>query len=268
MRPDFNKLLCEHERIGSSAKFKLWRSKVKNTYFKDPENTPNRLSTGKIYGYETKSFSENLNPLWGFIRKNVGRKWDDVYSEICKTFDKRSVINQHILSHLNGFVATKVFEEDGKFFERSKYYHKMSVDSYEYFVHPKTGILTKSNYKSYNIIAKENEDQRKKELLKIKRVKDSLTEAHRIDGIWYEFKFKQLKLTKMYRPVLLKGNFYTKEAYMGYPLEECLLGVALKNAKKPEHLSTFDYNYYNLPKRVAYEKKTMSKKELKEYGIK
>lgn len=32
----------------------------------------------------------NEKPLYNFLKKNVGQKWDDIYSELCKKFDKKT----------------------------------------------------------------------------------------------------------------------------------------------------------------------------------
>lgn len=131
MREDLNKLLCERERIGHSDRYGSYR---RLKHFKDESDIEDsdELFTGvgsshresmKIrYGYDTKSFNENLNPLYGFIHKSVGKKWDKIYSEICKVFDKRSVINQHILIHLFQKVETKdiVVGTNGKLWYRPK----------------------------------------------------------------------------------------------------------------------------------------------------
>jgi hypothetical protein len=37
------------------------------------------------------SFGDHISPLRGFLRKNVGRPWDKVYSEFCEHADPRGV---------------------------------------------------------------------------------------------------------------------------------------------------------------------------------
>jgi hypothetical protein len=40
---------------------------------------------------------DKLNPIRGYLRSRVGRKWDDVHSEIIKRFDTRTIAGHHIL---------------------------------------------------------------------------------------------------------------------------------------------------------------------------
>lgn len=48
---------------------------------------------------KTKAFSDRLSPLIRFLEKNVGRNWDDVWSEICKVNDYRCVRGRHLRDH-------------------------------------------------------------------------------------------------------------------------------------------------------------------------
>jgi hypothetical protein len=143
MRPDLNKLLCERERRNSEGNFRARRAAYKAA---GEDDLPYRVPIkDKRRGYDVyKSFSENLNPLWGFIHRSVGRHWNDVYSEICSVFDKRSVINQHILVHLFQHVEVKTVMIDDAICIIEKYgetYRPISNNT-DYYVHPLTGILT------------------------------------------------------------------------------------------------------------------------------
>lgn len=56
-------------------------------------------------GWDRKMFGENLNPLWRYLQKQVGKNWDKVYSEICENMDRRSAVGGHIFEHLWGYVV-------------------------------------------------------------------------------------------------------------------------------------------------------------------
>lgn len=58
-------------------------------------------------GWGRKQFGENLNPLWRYLQKQVGRNWDKVYSEICENMDRRSAVGGHIFEHLDSYVTSK-----------------------------------------------------------------------------------------------------------------------------------------------------------------
>lgn len=44
-----------------------------------------------------ESFTDKLKPIERFLRANAGRPWNNVYSELCKRFDRRTLRGQHIL---------------------------------------------------------------------------------------------------------------------------------------------------------------------------
>lgn len=200
MRSDLNKLLCERERTGHEMKYGDERHSraFKETQLEDDEPFQGVSSTHREgmkvrYRYRRKEFSENLNPLYGFIRKSVGRKWDSVYSEICEVFDKRSVINQHILVHLFQYVEQDIAVIDGKMYVEGKMYSKripLEESFTEYYVDPRDGILkiNKSRLGRRQII-KNRQEREAKEQEKVRRVVDDQTELHLINDCWFEVKF-------------------------------------------------------------------------------
>lgn len=212
MRPDLNKLLCERERYGSTKGFAETRHAKKQNLSIDGEEIGGRQGIKKRYGYETKSFSENLNPLFGAIRKAVGRKWDKFYSELCVTFDKRSVINQHILLHLENYIEYKnVYVEDGELWVKSSYSlpTKIRGSSVQYFVDPRDGIIKLNKFycshKAQNRerIAKATAEKKKSEFF----VGTDLV-LRKIDGVWYEFTLLNIPRTKtaIIQPRGVDGN--------------------------------------------------------------
>lgn len=78
--------------------------------------------------------SDRLSPLWKFLESNVGRKWDDVYSEICRVNDRRSLLGNHLLDHVKGLVDIVSFERNGYKYgnrgqlNRGYYYGRYYVD--------------------------------------------------------------------------------------------------------------------------------------------
>ena len=195
MRSDLNKLLCEHERYGSKDHYKNYRNlkQFKPKHGTEGENVPMRESMKYRYGWDTKSFGENLNPLYGAVRKAVGRKWDKFYSELCKSFDKRSVINQHILQHLFDHVkVNNVFvDEDGEIYVLHKYstrVEKLKDGSFEYYVDPRDGILKRNKFfRSYRQGIAERAKAKKAEEEKVFRQLDDGTVLRLINGVWFQF---------------------------------------------------------------------------------
>ena len=195
MRQDLNKVLCEHERYRSSETFAARRKAKKFTsnIGSEGENLFSRESMRLRYGYERKSFSENLSPLYGAVRKAVGTRWDKFYSELCSTFDKRSVINQHILQHLNDFISVKTFLQDGDVCVVDSYYGPRPIKTCrtEFFVDPRDGIIKKNKwYTNYKTEARKAVRQRKAEESKTyRKLSDTLVLAL-VDGVWFEFELQ------------------------------------------------------------------------------
>jgi len=142
MRKDFNKLLCERERIGS---YKSYRSVRHNKKF-DDEAPRESMKARYADGYNYKELNENLNPLWRFLDKNCGRKWDKVYSEIKSSFDARSAIGLHVYQHLYQSLAIKLVEKDGILYVNERYrgIKPLKNSWVKWYVHPKTGLLLKN----------------------------------------------------------------------------------------------------------------------------
>src|SRR5271167_774084 len=196
MRPDLNKLLCERERRGSTDKYRNYRGlkKFNPAPGDEGENLPFREGTKFRYGYNGRSFNENLSPLRGAIRANVGKRWDTFYSELCKNFDKRSVINQHILTHLFDYVEREVYVEDGELWVHASRYSrssdiKLRDSTYtEYFVDPRDGIMKKNKwYKGDKARKDRKAAEARAAALAVTRWIDEDNVLRNIEGIWFHF---------------------------------------------------------------------------------
>jgi hypothetical protein len=88
---------------------------------------------------EPKSFTDSLGALRGNLRKAVGRRWDEIYSEFCRHHDRRGLAGYHLWTHLMDEVKIRTFMQNGKVYEFSGYPGPRPVNGF--YVHPKTGIL-------------------------------------------------------------------------------------------------------------------------------
>jgi len=198
MRADLNKLLCERERVGHTRSYKDVRHNKK--FKSDPDGElPSRESMKHRHARgasDTKSFNENLNPLWGQVRKAVGRPWNKFYGELCQNFDKRSVINQHILQHLMQSVETQAYYKDGELYTRNNYSGDIRLKddtSTEYYVDPKDGILKKNkNYKRYSQINREHRKRREAEEEAVTRWLDDDNVLRKVGDVWFHFTLKDI----------------------------------------------------------------------------
>lgn len=102
MRPDMFKVIVERPRGGGGE-----RHRDRSV---DDENLPSHEGMSrphKIRG-RYKWLNENLKPLQRFLLRRVGRRWDDVYSEICANLRPQSTVQQHVRDHLDDFVNLHV----------------------------------------------------------------------------------------------------------------------------------------------------------------
>ena len=143
MRADMFKVIVERPRHGAShaPAAKLKRNRDHGLKFIGHKRH------AKIAAGYTKYLNENLAPLVRFLRSRRGRRWDEVFSEICACLDTGSTVKMHVRQHLEDFVLTRIsigrhgewmFEgtvlgSEGRWWRRR-----------EFFVDPEDGILKDS----------------------------------------------------------------------------------------------------------------------------
>ena len=158
------------------------RSKRRRDKNADPDSLPMRETTGrrKNYGWSAKEFTDHIEPLRRYLRKQVGRPWNKVFSEICERLPVRSMNGNHIRDHLDWEVETKTCLVDG-------IPHSLDlrgprpVYPNELYVCPKTGILNKMK-----------EKRRDKVKLPPKELDIGGIIYRNIDGNWYRLRMKPL----------------------------------------------------------------------------
>lgn len=253
MKRTLNKELCEHERIRSSDKYGNYRHKRKFSNKEDEEVTLESMQ----YRHNNKEFNENLRPLYGLIEKNVGKNWDIFFSELCKNFDMRGVINNHILQHLFYYIARPeiVKIEGDEIFIYSRKMSKLEETYFRYWVNPITKIICKNeHFKPYGLYSRELKQKEQEEFSKIfKRNGDYV--YHLIDSIWYEFKIEKVVLDEdgnEFNFIPLKDKtedeirelqlrkFKDKSVYDEY-LKETIF-FSSKNKRKLNFLNNYEYH--------------------------
>lgn len=280
MREDLNKVMCESGRRGGSEFHEHRKDKEKfdDLYEDFDDDQPHKgdssrgrvgIRSSKIYWNGRKQFDEHLSPLRGIIRKNVGRPWNKVYGELCKVFDKRSVINQHILIHLDQYVETKriVVRGDKLFYQDTRSYRwngdapaealvPIRESGLDWFVDPRNGILRENKHKStYRARNRASAKTRREAQLDQKRVFSPELEIERADnGMWYESVYVNQSAQRVEREVEVPDPF-TKEL--------------VKQIKVTfEYAPVQDHRGFNRREgRVKVKYKALSHAELKHYGV-
>ena len=98
-----------------------------------------------------KGLTDLLGPLKRWLLSQVGRYWNDVYSEACAVIKPDSPIRAHVKTHLLEFVERNTFMHEGKVCVLDTGYLGKPVPvsancRYRslFFVHPETGLLVSS----------------------------------------------------------------------------------------------------------------------------
>lgn len=128
-----------------------------------------------------KDLSDVLNPLKGYLRANLGRPWDKIYSELCQNLDRRSVSGNHVFQHIWDFVAKNCWigQETRKVYELHNRGWSSLVNGF--YVHPFTGLL-----KEQKLPSKKSERAVKKAKEPVTLIKLSPTSWYeKLEGIWY-----------------------------------------------------------------------------------
>lgn len=277
MRKDLNKLLCERERWNSGDSFGNYRKQKQFTtsFCDELGDLPLREGMRKRYkvGGNWKTFGENLNPLLGFIRKSVGKPWNDSYGELCSVFNMNSVINQHIVQHLFDFVERHVYLEDGELYYRTNWGSRrrrvLGWDGCMYYVDPADGILkentSRTSYRTYQRLKKAEEDM--KEAIN-RRVISSTLEYRRRDeeGPWFACTIAQVPTEIIYR--FRPGATSSEDKYAVWPERlDCWDRVYVSYANETRAARPPFKLGSRTGKTYVSSMRTASRKELKKHGI-
>lgn len=147
VRDDIRYVVVERPRVG--GKYARNRNSKFDWANKEKEPPPNNEAMRKRYGYNSKSSTDFLNPLIGFLHKNVGRPWNKVYSEICENLRMDSVTQRHVRSHVYDTVNKDVqIREDGAIClaAHRTYFYELSMVPLrkgDLYICPRTGLLKK-----------------------------------------------------------------------------------------------------------------------------
>lgn len=101
MRPDMHKVIVERPRFGGHGTRKGRRPG-------DVEQLPLKQGMRRPYGYRGKEMTDHLGPLLRYLRKQVGRPWDKVYSEICTNLRSGHPLHDHVRRHVRELVNLDV----------------------------------------------------------------------------------------------------------------------------------------------------------------
>lgn len=198
---------------------------------------------------EVKESTDLLGPIKRFLRKSVGRAWNDVYSEACEVLSNRNVAISHVLDHLRDMVFRN---NEYRITESGEYWHarwNFEINgSREAFIVDDNGILrhlpkkyTKKLYQSKHTFTKLETSDNKDASYYLK-----------CDGIWFEVKF----IDETYLFSIIKQQ--SRLSSMFDEKEQGGIVNSVRKYFKNENILSF-YGKYYLVRKI----RTLSKKEIK-----
>jgi hypothetical protein len=135
------KVVTERPRHGHGAPSKKWGRRLRKNEYDADDHGPTRapIARRRQYSGRSKHFSDLIGPLRRYLFKQVGRPWNDVWSDITGTLDNRSLSGQHIFDHIRWEVAERTtLAADGCVYAVRWSIAKRVEGLY---VHPVTGLL-------------------------------------------------------------------------------------------------------------------------------
>jgi hypothetical protein len=114
VRHDMHKIIVTRPRVGGGP-IEKWGRRRERGRRNDPEDAPLREPMRPRWNHAVrKEFSDLLGPLERWIRKSVGRPWDDVYSEACGVASLDGTVRRHLRQHVEGLVERNVVMVGGE----------------------------------------------------------------------------------------------------------------------------------------------------------
>ena len=143
MRDDMDRVLVTRPRVGGKV-----RRKGRMRRMDDPPSHVGMKRTLALTKEEPKDLNEHLQPLRRYLHAQVGRPWNNVWSDISATLRPSSVVQQHVRDHVFDFVARDVSMRGGDVWVCQYGRARLLRESdYELWVDPRTGILRHNRHR-------------------------------------------------------------------------------------------------------------------------
>lgn len=190
-----------------------------------------------------KGLTDLLGPLKRWLQSQVGRPWNDVYSEACMVIKADSIIRAHIKTHLLEFVERHTFMHDGEVCvldtSRGGGVTPLNTAGWRrsrFFVHPECGLLEVIPRISKRVWrAREPQPP-----IILRWIRDDVA-LKKIRGLWFECHFEPLP------------------AETGFKIYD----HALERFVTHREFRVYDYHTYQ----VCTHKRQLSRRELKRYQL-
>jgi hypothetical protein len=197
MREDMYKVIVERPRRGKSGDAAAAR-------LRRDFDGPMRL--GMRAGYGGRNLNENLAPLRRYLRAQLGRPWNKVFSEICAGIDRRNTVQQHIHQHIRDFIAIDVEVREGRLVDLVTpwgFRQSNSGISQELYVDPRTGLIRRNaTYRSWRQGAAELRKREAAEIAARRHVVDESTLLLLLEDLWFRVEVGMLPKERVVESVV------------------------------------------------------------------
>jgi len=231
---------------------------------RDDVEGPTRLRTRAGYGY--RSLNENPAPLRRYLRAQVGRPWDKVFSEICATIDRRSTVQQHIHQHIRDFIAIDVGFRDGQLVtlaNRRRILPRGSGIYQELYVDPHTGLSRlNQDYESWRQGAAKRRQREQAEIAARRRRLNERTFLLLLDDVWFRVEVDALPNSRHIEKVM---GGRTRRYVVAEPRYDVVLRRHISRAMSDELRQC--KRLYGSDELYAVSKRQMSTREIKVHGL-
>ncbi|QQR87972.1 MAG: hypothetical protein IPJ76_07045 [Flavobacteriales bacterium] len=141
-RLDEEVIECYRRGCGS----KHGKGYLKRTRHSVPDGPTMHESIKARHTGERKGLNDNLEPLIRYLRSHVGKHWDKVHSDLCRSLDTNTVTGHHVMQHLKHLVHTNVVKDGMRLITHDgRQPRELKDDTWyrlpEFYVHPKSGVL-------------------------------------------------------------------------------------------------------------------------------
>jgi hypothetical protein len=190
MRPDMARVVTERPRWGHEAPSRKFGRRLSQNEIRREQEDDSALAGfvawSRLRNRDAKTLSDVLGPLRKYLRRQVGRPWDKVWSELCANLDRRTVAGIHIFDHIRQEVVLHAtVAEDGRVLARSRWSRDLrEVDGL--YVHPRTRLLCVAGRRKPRPRYRETRFRAALEAFGIRRDSREQLAAYRIDGnnVW------------------------------------------------------------------------------------
>jgi hypothetical protein len=257
MREDMYKVIVERPRRWKDGY--AGAARLRNDY-----SGPTRLRTRAGYGY--RNLNENLAPLRRYLRAQVGRPWDKVFSEICANIDRRNAVQQHIHQHICDFIAIDACFRDGQLVDLANRWTFLPSGSgiyQELYVDPHTGLIRlNKDSESRRQGAAKRRERDQAEIAARRRTVNEHTFLLLLDDVWFRVEVDVLPDNR-YMEKVIDGR--TRRYVVAEPRYDVVLRRHISRAMSDElrHCKRL----YGSDDLYAVSKRQISTREIKVHGL-